>query len=287
MRSDLTDICIVQGKSIIQSPAVQTDSNNSNDEDNLRNFSSTHRRILRNRSSSTSTTSQSAAFAFRLRRNNSIVPTELLAAEEAGLSSVRVRLSSAEMQRRYHSAFSQGKRTEEVEEMQKEHQEVDLGPERKEAEIVRKTGRRASISEQPVSPVMMGARKREIHTSAKVEEQRIPSSPAPEADSVSPSIDATATPFTDAPPPMASNSKNRRNSTSASFPVPLDKSTFSAPKVTRVRERRPPASGVQAGERRPQNQVKRYSPGQDLNQDQRVRSKFNSLCSAEEGKLTK
>jgi hypothetical protein len=143
------------------------------------------------------------------------------------------------MQRRYHSAFSQGKRTEEVEEMQKEHEQIDLGPEREEAEMVRKTGRRASISEQ-VSTSPTPHQRRELHTtSTRSEEQQSPASTSSPADSLSTS-DSPATPFTNEPPPTASKPRNRRNSFS---PVPLDKSTFSAPKVTRVREKRPPSSG--------------------------------------------
>lgn len=220
------------GKSITQAQAAQTDSTNSNsDEDNLRNaLSSPHRRILPNRRSSISNTPSSAAFAFRLRRNASIVPTDLLHAEEAGLSSVRVRLSSAEMQRRYHSAFSQGKRTDEVEEMQKEHEQIDLGPERVEAELVRKTGRRASISEQPMSPRL--EQRRDLHTSAARTEERDPS----------PSREST--PFTKEPPPSATKATRRRNSTSSPSTVPLDRKTFSGPKVTRVSERRPPTSSA-------------------------------------------
>ncbi|GAA6010103.1 hypothetical protein JCM11491_005868 [Sporobolomyces phaffii] len=224
------------GKSITQAPAAQSDATNSNsDEDNFRTaLSSPRRRILRDRRGSISS---SSSFAFRLRRNNSIVPTELLHAEEAGLSSVRVRLSSSEMQRRYHSAFSQGKRTEEVEEMHKEQQEVDLGPERVEAEIVRKTGRRASISEQPSSPTQS-----EAHALGE-------SIAAPTA-----SVDSVAsTPFTHEPPPTASTPRNRRNSTAASFPVRLDKATFSEPQPTRVKEKRPPTSGERDRGRKPKS----------------------------------
>ncbi|GAA5892352.1 uncharacterized protein JCM6883_007329 [Sporobolomyces salmoneus] len=265
------------GKSLTQAQAAQSDSTNStNDEDNLRNaLSSPHRRILRDRRSSISTSSPSAAFAFRLRRNTSIVPTDLLHAEEAGLSSVRVRLSSQEMQRRYHSAFSQGKRTEEVEEMQKEHEQIDLGPERVEAEMVRKTGRRASISEQPTSPKVEG--RREIHTSARTEEQpettRTPS-PTPESTSI-----PSSTPFTSEPPPAASKPLTRRNSASLFSPVRLDKSTFSGPKVTRVREKRPPSSGVdRAGQeekkrkpsRRPIHELSELNSEQ-LDQENRIK----------------
>ncbi|GAA5927272.1 Pet309p [Sporobolomyces koalae] len=221
------------GKSITQAPAAQADSNNSNDDDNLRNaLSAPHRRILRPRRASISTSSPSAAFAFRMRRNTSLVPTELLQAEEAGLSSVRVRLSSTEMQRRYHSAFSQGKCTEEIAEMQQEHAEVDLGPESAQAEQVRKTGRRASMSEQPGQP-----QRREMHTSATTLEQEQPSKIL-ETETPQP-----ATPFTTEPPPTASKPATRRNSSSAAFTVPLDQSTFSKPKVTRVSEKRPRASG--------------------------------------------
>ncbi|GAA5964857.1 hypothetical protein JCM3765_005803 [Sporobolomyces pararoseus] len=230
------------GKSISQAQ-VQSDSTNSNnDEDNLRTaLSSPHRRILRDRRASLSSASP---FPFRLRRNTSIVPTDLLHAEEAGLSSVRVRLSSSEMQRRYHSAFSQGKRTEEVEEMQKEHQEADLGPERVEAEMVRKTGRRASISEQPSAS---SQQQLEAQTAAQSEEQQESSTQTPSSSSNdSPSASASeATPFTSEPPPTASKPSVRRNSASSFSPVPLDKSTFSAPKVTRVQEKRPPSSGIQ------------------------------------------
>ncbi|GAA5823166.1 hypothetical protein JCM10212_004253, partial [Sporobolomyces blumeae] len=242
------------GKSFTQAPAAQADSSNSS-EDDLRTFSSPHRRLLRARRASTSTQSPSAAFAFRLRRNHSIVPADLLHAEEAGLSSVRVRLSSTEMQRRYHSAFSQGKRTEEVDEMQKAHLEVDLGPESAEAEQVRTTGRRASISERPSSPVYAPSQKRELHTSTRVEEATpastavdpTASSSAPDA-SISPAQPTTttetaSTPFTTAPPPSPSIPSQRRNSISSMpFPVPLGEETFSQPKVTRVTERRPPTS---------------------------------------------
>ncbi|GAA5882229.1 hypothetical protein JCM16303_002292 [Sporobolomyces ruberrimus] len=228
------------GKSFTSTPATDsTNSNNNNDEDNLRSaLSSPQRRILRRSSISTA-----SPFSFRLRRNNSIVPTDLLHAEEAGLSSVRIRLSSQEMQRRYHSAFSQGKRTEEVEEMQKEHERVDLGPERVEAEMVRKTGRRASISEQPSTVTRASSPRRELHTSARSEEDT-PSTAEPTTPLPSFSNTTPTTPFTSEAPPTASKPSNRRNSTSSpSFPVPLDKSTFTSPKVTRVKEKRPPSSG--------------------------------------------
>ncbi|GAA5920055.1 hypothetical protein JCM1841_000405 [Sporobolomyces salmonicolor] len=227
-------------KSLSQTPAAQADS--SNDDDTLRALASPHRRLLAPRRQSA--TSASATLAFRLRQSQnslSSVPPDLLHAEEAGLSSVRVRLSSAEMQRRYHSAFSQGKRTDEVDEMQKEQENVDLGPERKEAEAVRKTGRRASISEQPSSPMM--AQKREMHTSATAaEEAAVASAPAPSA--ASPPAD---TPFSTNPPPSPSRPTTRRHSTSdvtseSTFPTPLDEGVFSVPRSSQLTERRPRAS---------------------------------------------
>ena len=145
------------------------------------------------------------------------------------------------MQRRYHSAFSQGKRTEEVEEMQKEHQEADLGPERVEAEMVRKTGRRASISEQPSTSSQP---LQESESLPRTEEPQESSPVSLSNDSASAST-SQATPFTSEPPPPASKPSTRRNSTSSFSPVRLDKSTFSAPKVTRVREKRPPSSGIE------------------------------------------
>ncbi|GAA5886602.1 hypothetical protein JCM5296_005345 [Sporobolomyces johnsonii] len=271
-------------KSLSQTPAAQADS--PNDDDTLRVFASPHRRLLAPRRQSA--TSASAALAFRLRQSQhslSSVPPDLLHAEEAGLSSVRVRLSSAEMQRRYHSAFSQGKRTDEVDEMQKEQEKVDLGPERKEAEAVRRTGRRASIAEQPSSPMM--TQKREIHTSAVAAEEApaatLSSAPPPSA--ASPSLD---TPFTTDPPPSPSRPTTRRHSTSdvrteSTFPTPLDEGVFSVPRSPQFSEKRPRTSS-------PTNRTARPRGGprtrEDENLSPEAAERRNALYAAEQtGKI--
>lgn len=105
------------GKSVTQGQAAQTDSQLQDEADDLRTLAASTKggrsAILRPAATRVvSTPASSSGLIFRSRRGSvssnsgSLDGTELLRAEEAGLS--HVRLSSVEMQRRYHSAFAQG-----------------------------------------------------------------------------------------------------------------------------------------------------------------------------------
>ncbi|GAA5908604.1 hypothetical protein JCM6882_003690 [Rhodosporidiobolus microsporus] len=245
-----------QGKSLNQGQAAQADSPSQldNADDDLRAFASpAARRSLMRRTRS----------PVGLRGRSSFSPSspprpshpDLLSADEAGLSSVR--LSGVEMQRMYHTAFSQGKKTDEVREMEMEADEVDLGVPT--TDVV-KTGRRASVSLSALatpgsSPLVsrtgLGASGRSasigshrgLHTSASS------ASPSPSpSTSLSSSSRPSASSSTTAPP-RASLPLHRRNSTSAlpSSSAPID---TSIPFVDRsktpppyVIERRPPVDG--------------------------------------------
>ncbi|GAA5841490.1 hypothetical protein JCM11251_007158 [Rhodosporidiobolus azoricus] len=246
------------GKSMNQGQAAQADSSNQldNADEDLRAFASpsTRRSLLRRSRSPVG-----------LRSRSSFTPSspgrpshpDLLSADEAGLSSVR--LSGVEMQRMYHTAFAQGKMTDEVKELEMEADEVDLGV--APTDVLR-TGRRASISisglpsarSAPlVSLTGLGtsARRlslsgqRPLHTSASS------ASPAPSPSPVSsshPPASALTTPTL--APPQASLPFVRRNSTSAvsSTSTPVDSSI---PFINRSKtpppffssEKRPPIDG--------------------------------------------
>ncbi|SCV70884.1 BQ2448_3646 [Microbotryum intermedium] len=188
-------------------------------------------------------------------------PTELLKVSEMGLQAPR--LSSSEMQSRYRLAFAQGTKTVEMVAMEREADEMDLGPQ---ASSVRVSGRRASISSL-ASPsltrisrplLLVGSSSgaaapllsaRAVHTSSK-------SSPS-----------TRRTPFPSTSPPLATVSRVRRNSTSAiesSSPSLLD-SADAALKVTpppRQSTGRPPASSPNDPA-----SMKLHKPSQGFTQD--------------------
>lgn len=133
------------------------------------------------------------------------VGVELLSAEEIGLS--RVRLSGAEMQRRYRSAFSKGERTQEIKEMEMEADEMDLGP----PSSVVTSGRRASISRSMVSTPTRSTIPLPNFSNNK-------STSSPSASSTQRSIHTTSkslSTFPSTTPPLAHIPRVRRNSTSA------------------------------------------------------------------------
>ncbi|SCZ98739.1 BZ3500_MvSof-1268-A1-R1_Chr7-1g09257 [Microbotryum saponariae] len=167
-------------------------------------------------------------------------PTELLNVSEMGLPAPR--LSSSEMQSRYRFAFAQGTKTVEMVAMEREADEMDLGPQ---ASSVRVSGRRASISSlttpslirMPRPLLLAGSSSsaaapllsaRGVHTTTK-------SSPS-----------SRPTPFPSTSPPLATVARVRRNSTSAiesSSPSLLD-AADAALQVPPPRQSssRPPAS---------------------------------------------
>lgn len=99
------------------------------------------------------------------------------------------------MQRRYRSAFSKGRMTQEVKEMELEADEMDFGP----PSTVVSSGRRASISSP--SPTL-GA-------------QTLPKTPAPSVTRSSTRQLHTSSRFGRSSPPRADVPRVRRNSTSA------------------------------------------------------------------------
>ncbi|KDE09077.1 hypothetical protein MVLG_00795 [Microbotryum lychnidis-dioicae p1A1 Lamole] len=167
-------------------------------------------------------------------------PTELLRVSEMGLQAPR--LSSTEMQSRYRFAFAQGTKTVEMVAMEREADEMDLGPQ---ASSVRVSRRRASISSVTTPsfiriprPLLLAGSSssaaapllsaRGVHTTTK-------SSPS-----------SRRTPFPSTSPPLATVARVRRNSTSAiepSSPSLLD-SADAALQVPPPRQSssRPPAS---------------------------------------------
>ncbi|GAA5861237.1 hypothetical protein JCM3774_002237 [Rhodotorula dairenensis] len=229
------------GKSVTQGQAAQTDSQLQDDADELRSLAAASTKgrgvVLRPVAARVS----SSGLVFRSRRGSissssgSLDGTELLRAEEAGLS--HVRLSSVEMQRRYHSAFAQGLPTREL-----EADEMDaalLADADSVAPSDRISGpadvlgsrRRASISNRPTMtlaspfvittpPAVTPARPstpsaRPVHTSAPAQH---PPPPVDIIDSftVHPvASTSTASTFSSSRPPSPTVPRHRRNSTSA------------------------------------------------------------------------
>jgi pentatricopeptide repeat protein len=241
------------GKSVTQGQAAQTDSQLQDEADDLRTLAASTKggrsTILRPVATRvTSTSASSSGLIFRSRKGSvssnsgSLDGTELLRAEEAGLS--HVRLSSVEMQRRYHSAFAQGllptREELEADEMDAmmladadSVSEADRvsGP----ADVLR-SGRRASISNRPTMtlaspfvittpPAVTPARAstnssssiRQVHTSTPPEQpsasDHIISSSG--ADLVASTSSSAAPTFSSPRPPSPTFPRHRRNSTSA------------------------------------------------------------------------
>ncbi|GAA5987123.1 hypothetical protein JCM10908_001035 [Rhodotorula pacifica] len=234
------------GKSVTQGQAAQADSQQLNDDpDDLRALAASTktrgallRPVATRVASSPSSSASSNGLISRSRKGSlssssgSIEGTELLRAEEAGLS--HIRLSSVEMQRRYHSAFAQGLSTRELEADEMDSMEMDgadgvSGP----ADVLR-SRRRASISNRPTmtlaSPFVIttppavtparsstpAASTRQIHTSTAVEQPasaNIISSTSNFIEPVAPT--STATSFSTSRPPSPTFPRHRRNSTSA------------------------------------------------------------------------
>ncbi|GAA6042011.1 hypothetical protein JCM8097_009144 [Rhodosporidiobolus ruineniae] len=212
-------------KSLHQGPASQNDSQLDNTDEDLRAFASpTARRSLLRRRSPVSFTSRSSGLSPSSPPRPS--PSDLLRADEAGLSSVR--LGGAEMQRMYHTAVAKGDQpTAESarEEAEREADEVDLGVA---PTGVLSSGRRASISLSALktsrsSPLVTStglstpARPavRALHTSAASASPAPSPSPASSSrPSVSPAPVSSA-PVAPSTPPTATLPLVRRNSTSA------------------------------------------------------------------------
>lgn len=227
-----------------QGQAAQSDSPLNDDTDDVRSFATSHRTLIR-RQQSRLPRSSAAPLAFRPRNGSLSQPShpELLRADEAGLSSIR--LSGAEMQQRYHSAMAArgaGARSE-MAAQDREADEVDVGVN---TDVLR-SRRRASISNRPTmtlaSPFVItttplaaartaSAGARSVHTST-----RAPTTP----------LSSTPSSHSSAVPPAPTVPRVRRNSTSAlpsaSEPlVELPPRRAESPYRNVVRERRPPAS---------------------------------------------
>ncbi|GAA5825251.1 hypothetical protein JCM3770_003172, partial [Rhodotorula araucariae] len=240
------------GKNVTQGQASQADSPPGDDADDLRSLATSRSTLLRRQQSRIPRTA--APPAFRARRGSlsqSANPPELLRADEAGLSSIR--LSSAEMQKRYHSAVARGSRVDSA------AQDADLAREADEVDLenntdVLRSRRRASISNRPT---MTLASPFVITTTPLVAAKRRPSVPVAAARGVhtstlAPALRASASasprPATSfsAAPPTPSVPRVRRNSTSAvpssSEPlVDLPPPRASSPYRNIVRDRRPPS----------------------------------------------
>ncbi|KWU47384.1 hypothetical protein RHOSPDRAFT_30806 [Rhodotorula sp. JG-1b] len=252
------------GKSVTQGQAAQTDSPVQDEADDLRTLAASTKggpsTILRPVATRvTSTPASSSGLIFRSRKGSvssnsgSLDGTELLRAEEAGLS--HVRLSSVEMQRRYHSAFAQGllPRREELEADEMDAMMLADADSVSEADRVSgpadvlRSRRRASISNRPTMtlaspfvittpPAVTPARAstpssiRHFHTSTPTEQSsasdHIISSSA--ADPVAPTSASSAPSFSSSRPPSPTFPRHRRNSTSA---VPSPASVASGPAV--------------------------------------------------------
>lgn len=157
--------------------------------------------------------------------------TELLRLDEAGLSNVR--LSSVEMQRRYHSAFAQGLATREIEADEMDElrrvggdavtsaQDAVSGP----ADVLG-SRRRASISNRPtmtlaspfvittppaVSPLRSSTPVRGLHTTSAASAPVVPAS----LDIITPPSTTSRSSAFASRPPSPSLTRHRRNSTSA------------------------------------------------------------------------
>ncbi|EMS20259.1 pentatricopeptide repeat protein [Rhodotorula toruloides NP11] len=205
--------------------AAQADSQQLNDDaDDLRALASSparRRALLRSR---TAQSSGRIASSFRARHGSlssgSAPHPDLLRAEEAGLSGVR--LSSVEMQRRYHSAFARGEKADEA--VEREADEVDLDVSTN-TDVLR-SRRRASISNRPTmtlaSPFVitttpfasprrpstpLSSATRSIHTSAVAAE-------------TAPPTDATTATESAAPPPPASSDEAAPTPNAFSEPPP-------------------------------------------------------------------
>lgn len=252
------------GKSVTQGQAAQTDSPLQDEADDLRTLAASTKggrgAILRPVATRvTSTPASSSGLIFRSRKGSvssnsgSLDGTELLRAEEAGLS--HVRLSSVEMQRRYHSAFAQGLLPTREELEADEMDAMMLADADSVSEADRVSGpadvlrsrRRASISNRPTMtlaspfvittpPAVTPARAstpssiRHFHTSTPTEQSwasdHIISSSA--ADPVAPTSASSAPIFSSSRPPSPTFPRHRRNSTSA---VPSPSSVASGPAV--------------------------------------------------------
>ncbi|BGP39210.1 hypothetical protein JCM10450v2_003165 [Rhodotorula kratochvilovae] len=235
------------GKNVTQGQASQADSQLSDDADDLRSLATSHRTLLRRQQSRLPRSA--APLAFRARRGSLSQPArhpDLVRADEAGLSSIR--LSGAEMQKRYHSAVARGGARAEDTEAAREADEVDL---ENNTDVLR-SRRRASISNRPTmtlaSPFVITttplsrtsvpvAAARGVHTSTL----------APAARASTSSTSPRASSSFAAAPPSPSVPRVRRNSTSAlpssSEPlVDLPPPRAASPYRNVVRERRPPSS---------------------------------------------
>ncbi|GAA6014819.1 hypothetical protein JCM10207_002192 [Rhodosporidiobolus poonsookiae] len=248
-------------KSLQQGQAAQADSPSQLEEDDLRSLASSPavRRSLHRRRSPLGVRRTSHSTLSPSSPKSSAHPG-LLMTDEAGLSGVR--LSSAQMQLRYHSAFAQRGEAEAdevaVEEKEAEADELDFG---QPSEVLR-TGRRASTSAStlnaPRSSLLVSATglnaagrprslSRPLHLSASS------SAPFSSASLASPSrLAAPTTPFS-AAPPTASTPRLRRNSTSA-VPTPTSDLPLSPnelpprPRTPRYPvERRPPIENPKDG----------------------------------------
>ncbi|GAA5994349.1 Pet309p [Rhodotorula paludigena] len=210
-----------QGKSLSQGQAAQADSQ-LDDADDLRSIAHARRRTFL-RSTSSQLPARAAPLAARARQNSlsQRAPADLLRADEAGLSGIR--LSGAELQKRYHSAFARGAPSaEEAAELEREADEIDVEV----GTDVLRSGRRASISNRPT---MTLASPFVITTTPLVAHKRRPSVPAAAQRGMHTSTSALASssarplppssnpsdPSFAAAPPAATVSRVRRNSTSA------------------------------------------------------------------------
>ncbi|GAA5843953.1 hypothetical protein JCM9279_003685 [Rhodotorula babjevae] len=234
-----------QSKSVAHGQAAQSDSSLSDDADDIRSFATSHQTLLRRQQSRLAHSGARLAASSRPRHGSLSAPhPELLRADEAGLSSIR--LSGAEMQKRFHSAMAARADADADAAALLEADEVDV---ESNTDVLR-SRRRASISNRPtmtlaspfvITTAPLGASlassssSRAVHTS---------SSPSSSSSASSPS---SRTPSTSALPPAPTAARTRRNSTSAlpsaSQPlVDLAQPRTQTPYSAVPRERRPPAS---------------------------------------------
>ncbi|BGP23924.1 pentatricopeptide repeat protein [Rhodotorula toruloides] len=209
----------------VNGQAAQADSQQlSDDADDLRALASSparRRALLRTRATQSS---GRIASSFRARHGSlssgSAPHPDLLRTEEAGLSGVR--LSSVEMQRRYHSAFACGEKTDQA--MEREADEVDLDVSTN-TDVLR-SGRRASISNRPTMTLASPF----VITTTPFASRRRPSSPLSSVhrplhtstifSETAPSTDATVAAATAAPPALTSSDKTLPAPNAFSEPPP-------------------------------------------------------------------
>ncbi|GAA5860412.1 hypothetical protein JCM8547_000296 [Rhodosporidiobolus lusitaniae] len=244
------------GKPVNPGQAAQADSPSQLEDDDLRAFasSSVRRSLVRVPRSSPSTLRP------RQRHNSLSSPSrpshpDLLRADEAGLSGVR--LSGAEMQRLYHSAVEQGRKSQQaVEELEREADEIDLGvPETS----VLSTGRRASVSLSGLATprsaplvsttgLSLPASRRTLHSSSSAPAASPAPIPALSSSPSRPTASTSSTPaFPSSVPPTASIPSHRRFSTSsvpsaASEPL-LAPGDVPFRRTKSIKEHRPPIDG--------------------------------------------